>query len=92
MKWGRTSDIRLFLHVSELLSLSKPLAMKPLTYATDKILISPAHTAALTILFRHKQTADVQSASEKWWLHTTFWLSILGVCSLYGTPRLSAHG
>ena len=45
-----------------------------------------AQKVGTTILFRHIQSGDVKSASEKCWLHTTF-----HVCALYGTPRQSAH-
>jgi hypothetical protein len=45
-----------------------------------------ALTVGTTILFRRIHSRDVKSASEKYWLQTTF-----QVCAPNGTPRLSAH-
>jgi hypothetical protein len=39
-----------------------------------------AQKVGTTNLFRRICSGDVKSASEKWWLHTTF-----QVCALYGT-------
>jgi len=45
-----------------------------------------AQKVGTTILFRHIHSGDVKSDSEKFWLYTTFHVSVL-----YGITRLSAH-